>query len=417
MTAAPQGPIARILASRPLFDRMHFVGALLGLLVVVHLSIMVDRGFDRGCFGFSEPTSTVECELVTSSEAGTLLGVSNATWGLGYYALLVLLGLLAGALDSSRASTWRMIRAAVLTVGVLYSGWLVFVQATEIGAFCKLCLMSAGITSALFLLLAADLRSARPASSSDSAMNIRFYGAAALLAVVLAVADVSYFSGLEVASAAPQVENAAPAPPAPAAPAATAAVPSQPSATVCQYDDSVPVYGEYASFLQLGDPYLGSDRAKVIVMEFIDPNCPHCATMHPVIKQVADSHGDKAKIYVVPFMLWPDISLLPIEAMYVAAQDGKYYGMLDALFAAQGPNGYTPAQLRTIAEGLGIDGATFQDRLSRGLNREQIVRRRMQISQMGIRGTPAVMINGRLVHNSSKTVACLRQMIDEAAAG
>lgn len=405
------GPMARIRASRPLFDRLHFAGALLGLLVVVHLSIMVDRGFDRGCFGFSEPTATVECELVTSSDAGTLMGVSNATWGLGYYAVLVLLGLLAGALDTRRAATWRIIRAAVLTFGVLYSGWLFYVQATEIGAFCKLCLISAGITLALFLLVAADLRAAVAAPSSEPAMKTRFYATVALVAVALAVADLLYFSGLEVASAAPQVEaapsEAAVADPVPQAP---------PAAAVCQYDDSVPVYAEYASFLQLGDPYLGSEKADVVVMEFIDPNCPHCATMHPVMKQVAESHGDKAKVYVVPFMLWPDISLLPIEAMYVAAQDGQYYGMLEALFAAQGPNGYTPAQLRSMAEGLGIDGATFMDRLSRGLNREQIVRRRMAISQMGIRGTPAVMINGRLVHNSSKTVACLRQMIDEAAA-
>ncbi len=403
--------MARVRASRPLFDRLHFAGALLGLLVVVHLSIMVDRGFDRGCFGFSEPTATVECELVTSSDAGTLMGVSNATWGLGYYAVLVLLGLLAGALDARRASTWRTIRAAVLTFGVLYSGWLFYVQATEIGAFCKLCLISAGITLALFLLVAADLRAAVPAPTSEPAMKTRFYATVALVAVALVVADLSYFSGLEVASAAPQTEAA------PSLAAAADPVPqAPPAAAVCQYDDSVPVYAEYASFLQLGDPYLGSDKAKVVVMEFIDPNCPHCATMHPVMKQVAESHGDKAKVYVVPFMLWPDISLLPIEAMYVAAQDGQYYGMLEALFAAQGPNGYTPAQLRTMAEGLGIDGATFMDRLSRGLNREQIVRRRMQISQMGIRGTPAVMINGRLVHNSSKTVACLRQMIDEAAA-
>jgi predicted DsbA family dithiol-disulfide isomerase len=139
--------------------------------------------------------------------------------------------------------------------------------------------------------------------------------------------------------------------------------------------------------------------------------------MHPVMKRVVETHGTVAKVYVVPFMLWPEVSLLPIEALYVAAQDGKYYEMLEQQFAAQGPNGYTPAQLRQMAETIGLDGATFQDRLARGLNRQAIVQRRMQISQLGVRGTPVVMINGRFVAAESKTIACLRQMIDEAAAG
>lgn len=429
MPSSTPSLVSRFAASRPLFDRLHFVLAVIGLLVVVHLSIMVDRGFDRGCFGFSEPTATVECEIVTTSDAGSFVGVSNATWGLVYYGILVLLGLLAGPLDARRARLWRPARVALVTFGLLYSGWLVYVQATEIGAFCKLCLMSAGITLLLFVLVVAEWRSSSASSSSLSNMDSRFYGAIALAAVVLVVADLSYFSGLDVVDAnpqavtatapeaAPDAQGARPAIPGAAAPQQGAVTPQPGSAAECVWDPTIPAVADYQSLVQLGDPYLGSESAKVIVMEFIDPNCPHCRTMHPVMKRVAETHGSVAKIYVVPFMLWPEVSLLPIEALYVAAQDGKYYEMLEQQFAAQGPNGYTPAQLRQMAETIGLDGAKFQERLARGLNRQAIVQRRMQISQLGVRGTPSVMINGRFVAGESKTIACLRQMIDEAAAG
>lgn len=430
MPSSTPSLVSRFSVSRPLFDRLHFALAVVGLLVVVHLSIMVDRGFDRGCFGFSEPTATVECEIVTTSDAGSFIGVSNSTWGLVYYGILVLLGLLAGPLDPRRAALWRPARVAIVTFGLLYSGWLVYVQATEIGAFCKLCLMSAGITLLLFLLVVAEARSSSASSTSSSKMDSRFYGAIALAAVVLVVADLSYFSGLDVASAAPQAATATapgasddaaglePTASGTQAPQAFAGAP-QPFAPTgeCSWDVTIPAVADYQSLVQLGDPYLGSESAKVIVMEFIDPNCPHCRTMHPVMKRVVETHGTVAKVYVVPFMLWPEVSLLPIEALYVAAQDGKYYEMLEQQFAAQGPNGYTPAQLRQMAEDIGLDGATFQDRLARGLNRQAIVQRRMQISQLGVRGTPVVMINGRFVASESKTIACLRQMIDEAAAG
>lgn len=143
------------------FDRLQFVGAVFGLLVVVHLSIMVDRGFDRGCFGFSDPTPTVECEIVVQSEAGTMFGVSNATWGLAYYSLLVALGLLIGAIAPDRSGIWRPARAVLLVVGLGYSAWLVYVQATQLGAYCKLCLISAGTIAVLCALLVAEIASSR----------------------------------------------------------------------------------------------------------------------------------------------------------------------------------------------------------------------------------------------------------------
>lgn len=274
----------------------------------------------------------------------------------------------------------------------------------------------------------------------------KFYGAVALIAVVLIVADLSYFSGLDVAQASPSVETSQEAASATGttgaatsdsgtiesgvtegvAPTSAAGGSSSPAAALssnvqsyaeCTIDESVPTIADYEGLIQMGDPYLGDASAKVVVIELFDPNCPHCRTMHPVLKRVVESHGDKARFYIIPYMLWPQISLLPIEALYVAAQDGKYFEMLELQFMRQNPDGFTPAQLRDMAVEIGLDGNQFEDRLSRGLNRQAIVQRRMLFQQLGIRGTPSIMINGRVIASESKTIACMRQMIDEAAAG
>ncbi|MFT4604692.1 MAG: putative membrane protein [Rhodothermales bacterium] len=137
-------------------DRSIYATALVGVLVVVHLWLMVDRGFDRGCFGFSEPTAVVECEAVIQSDAGSLFGVSNAVWGLLFYVGLAALSFLIG-MGSHLAAKGRVLRAAMVFGGFCYSAYLVYVQAVQIGAWCKLCLISAAIVAVLTALVSYQL--------------------------------------------------------------------------------------------------------------------------------------------------------------------------------------------------------------------------------------------------------------------
>lgn len=136
-------------------DRSIYAAALAGILVVVHLWLMVDRGFDRGCFGFSEPTPVVECEAVIQSDAGSLFGMSNAVWGLLFYAGLA--GLSFGIGMGKLPAVARKARGAMIYVGLAYSAYLVYVQASQIGAWCKLCLISASLVAVLAILVSLDL--------------------------------------------------------------------------------------------------------------------------------------------------------------------------------------------------------------------------------------------------------------------
>ncbi len=171
---------------------------------------------------------------------------------------------------------------------------------------------------------------------------------------------------------------------------------------------------DFTSLISISDPYMGNLDADVTVIEFFDPNCPHCATFHPIMKQVVEDSGQHAHFYMVPFPLW-QYSLMQVEALFVAAQDGLYFEMLEAQYAHQKQGGMSMEELTVLASDIGLDPEIFRQRLERGLNQPQILERRKKIVDTGLRGTPSVMINGRYVASDSKSRLCLNELIAEAA--
>ena len=102
------------------------------------------------------------------------------------------------------------------------------------------------------------------------------------------------------------------------------------------------------------------------------------------------------------------------QALYVAAQDGKFHEMMDAQFDGPGRGDFTVPELMQMAVNIGLDEQQFRTRMQRGLYRKSIWDRREQVAGLGIRSTPTVLINGRVVQ--TKTYSCLAQLIEEAAA-
>ncbi|MFT5145003.1 MAG: protein-disulfide isomerase, partial [Thalassolituus oleivorans] len=209
----------------------------------------------------------------------------------------------------------------------------------------------------------------------------KFYIGLAIATLIVALVDVSYFSQLAVAEPSPEqsetVDAAPPAPPAPPAPAATAATaipnsaPAPRASAECLYDPAVPAVAEYEQLVNFSDPFEGTASSGVQVLEFFDPNCPHCRTMHPIMKRVIETHGEQAQFFMLPFIVFPQ-SMPQIEALYVAAQDGKFSEMVDAQFANQKAGGLSVAELATMAGTMGIDPQVFATRVSRGLNQASI---------------------------------------------
>jgi len=142
--------------ARPVLDFLCYALALVGFLVVVHLWIQTQRGFDRGCFGFSQTIEAVGCEAVVTSDAGKLLGISNVIWGLLFYIAVGVLSFRVIRSTAAKLRSAKLLRTALITVGVAYSAYLVYVQSMQIGEYCKLCMISAGIVAVMGLVTVTD---------------------------------------------------------------------------------------------------------------------------------------------------------------------------------------------------------------------------------------------------------------------
>jgi len=101
------------------------------------------------------------CEQVQTSRWSVFLGLPVATWGLGFYSLMLALsiaGLQPRFVDSRRLSLGVVLLAGW---GVLFTAWLNYLEAFVIHAWCEWCLGSAGMVSLLFVLAVLDWRETR----------------------------------------------------------------------------------------------------------------------------------------------------------------------------------------------------------------------------------------------------------------
>jgi len=168
--------------------------------------------------------------------------------------------------------------------------------------------------------------------------------------------------------------------------------------------------------VDMRDARLGNAEASVVVIEFFEPNCPHCKTFHPIMKEVARLHGDKAQFVIKPVVFWPRSSL-QAQAMYAAQQEGKFFEMVERQFDIQRPEGLGEAEVRSIAQSIGMNGDALMQSIRAGNFSATMNIQRAHFQQAGLTAVPAVLINGRAVEGSSRTVACLGQLITAAASG
>jgi len=181
----------------------------------------------------------------------------------------------------------------------------------------------------------------------------------------------------------------------------------------CGYTTDISPVEDFGRLVTISDPYLGNLHADVTLIEYFDPNCSHCKTLHPILQKVMLKYADRVRFFMIPYVLWPH-SMAQIEALYIAAQEGKYFDMLDAQFNIQKPGGLSLYELRQIASELGMDPDRLQARLERGLYRKDILGKREKIIELGVTGTPTLVINGLFITEpQAKTFDCLSQLLEE----
>lgn len=145
-----------VLEERPPVTRMAIaVLALLGLMLSMYLSM-----YKLGYLGVIQ-CSIGSCEKVQSSRFSYFLGQPVSVWGVGAYITLLVIAVLGIQPRFARERWVALALFGVSAVGVAFSGYLTYLEAFVIHAWCQWCVISAILVTLIFLLSIPGLRQAR----------------------------------------------------------------------------------------------------------------------------------------------------------------------------------------------------------------------------------------------------------------
>ena len=400
---------------QPVYERLLFGVALLGVLTVGHMMLTASTNFEQDCFfgAFESQTQVSGCQAAFESAVGKPLGVSNAVWGGLFYLAVAGLGVAIAMGAQARRPLLKKVRAALLAAGFLYSLFLTAYQFIVLPARCPLCMISAGLVAGLVVVQAVYLfnpvdASARTMKAFKKKREGALYGALAVLALLLIGADIVYFNNVDFPTATPTTEAAASL--------QTAASDATDTArNECRWDPTKTTVADLSVLIDERDPDVGKADSPVTVIEIFDPNCPHCGRLHPIMKSVVARYSEEVHFVYKPIVL-PQFrySVLQNAVLFAADEEGKFSEMLDLQFERQKRGGLTGVELKELATSIGIDADAMEQRIKAGTYDELLQRGNKQVSDVGVSGVPTVLINGRFVDRSSRTEACLNQFIEEA---
>ena len=156
-------------------------------------------------------------------------------------------------------------------------------------------------------------------------------------------------------------------------------------------------------------PRYGDQDAPVAVVVYDDFECPYCAKTVPVLKQLWNRYPKQVKLIFKNFPLqMHKHSRLAALAGLAAHRQGKFWPLHDLMFANHSK--LNPQKIRDLALQAGLDMHSFETDLADPGLAAQVDMEIEEGRKIGVRGTPTLFINGRLVERRS--VDEMSRMVD-----
>ena len=147
-------------------------------------------------------------------------------------------------------------------------------------------------------------------------------------------------------------------------------------------------------------PYKGAAGAPVVIAEYTDFQCPYCAKLGETFSQLLKQYPGKIKIVYKSFPLnnhkyaWKAAT-----AAMAAHQKGRFWEFHDRLFEHY--NSLDDNKIMDIRKEFGFDTPEFEALIKSPQVRRQVAIDRQEGQRNGVRGTPAVFINGKRLKDKS----------------
>ena len=159
----------------------------------------------------------------------------------------------------------------------------------------------------------------------------------------------------------------------------------------------------------------GPADAPVTIVEYSDFQCPYCKRMQPVMQELmAKYEGELSWVFKdLPLTRIHPGAVYAAEAARCAGEQGKFWEYRDALFEV--PR-VTDEVHPGIVESLELDQESFEECASSGRHRGAVEADSLEAQKLGIRGTPAFIVNGILLSGAKPIEEFTRAIDAELAA-
>ena len=164
-----------------------------------------------------------------------------------------------------------------------------------------------------------------------------------------------------------------------------------------------------------GAPATGPASVPVSIVEFTDYQCPYCHRAQGVIEQVLARYPGKVRLVHMDFPLDGHPGALPAaRAARCAGEQGRFWEFHKDLMTVNGS--LDEADLKGRAQKLGLRAADFGSCLGSPRHDATIKASFAEGEALGVSGTPAYFVNGRLL-SGARPVEDFAQVIDSELAG
>ena len=163
---------------------------------------------------------------------------------------------------------------------------------------------------------------------------------------------------------------------------------------------------------------LGSPTATVTVEEFADFQCPTCAKMHPLSKELIATYGPRIKFVFRNFPLnipQHDKAYDAAVAAEAAREQGKFWDMQNQLFSNQ-QTWTTSTDFRKVleeyAQKIGLDVEKFKSDMAGMSAKTRVDADLARGRGVGVSSTPTFYVNGRIIAFEQMNSEAMRAIID-----
>jgi protein-disulfide isomerase len=163
-----------------------------------------------------------------------------------------------------------------------------------------------------------------------------------------------------------------------------------------------------------GAPATGPATLPVSIVEFTDYQCPYCHKAEATIERVLSQYQGKVRLVHMDFPLDGHPGALPAaRAARCAAEQGKFWEFHRNLMTV--PGMLDAADLDARAKKLGLENAAFDSCLASGRHDAAIRASVAEGDALGVNGTPAYFVNGRML-SGARSFEDFAEVIDSELA-